>query len=189
MLADKRGRWSAVVSRDAAADGDFVYAVVTTGVYCRPSCGSRRPNPKNVRFHRTTADAERAGFRPCRRCKPDQAPLERLQAAKIAEICRAIERSDEMPSLDALARRAGLSRSHFHRLFKAVTGVTPRDYAAAHRTTRIKHELRKKGKTVTEAIYDAGFNSGGRFYERSGEVLGMTPTDYRSGGVQISDRL
>ena len=181
-------RWAAVVARDHRADGTFYYSVDTTGVYCRPSCGSRRANPKNVRFHRTTAEAERAGFRPCRRCKPDQPPLEQLHAAKVAAICRVIEAAETTPSLAALARRAGLSPYHFHRVFKAVTGVTPRAYAAAHRTTRVRNELEKRSKTVTEAIYDAGFNSGGRFYETSNQLLGMTPTDYRAGGAETEMR-
>jgi AraC family transcriptional regulator of adaptative response/methylated-DNA-[protein]-cysteine methyltransferase len=176
-------RWAAVVTRDRRADGVFYYSVDTTGVYCRPSCGSRRANPKNVRFHRTTTDATRAGFRPCRRCKPDQPSLEQLHAAKVAEICRVIEAADQTPSLAALAKRAGLSPYHFHRVFKAVTGVTPRAYAAGHRTARVRNELKKRSKTVTQAIYDAGFNSGGRFYESSDQVLGMTPTDYRAGGA------
>jgi AraC family transcriptional regulator, regulatory protein of adaptative response / methylated-DNA-[protein]-cysteine methyltransferase len=177
-------RWAVIVARDRRADGAFYYSVATTGVYCRPSCGSRRANPKNVRFHRTTADAERAGFRPCRRCKPDQPALEQIQAAKVADICRAIESAGETPGLADLARRAGLSPYHFHRVFKSVTGVTPRDYAAAHRSRRVRDELQKRSKTVTEAIYDAGFNSGGRFYETSGQLLGMTPTDYRAGGAE-----
>ena len=176
-------RWAAVVARDRSADGTFFYSVRTTGVYCRPSCASRRANPKNVRFHRTTADAERAGFRPCRRCKPEQPPIAQLHAAKVSEICRVIEAAAGMPTLAALAKRAGLSPYHFHRVFKAVTGVTPKAYAAAHRTKRVRNELNKRSKTVTEAIYDAGFNSGGRFYETSDQVLGMTPTDYRAGGA------
>jgi AraC family transcriptional regulator of adaptative response/methylated-DNA-[protein]-cysteine methyltransferase len=183
--AGNDGRWAAVVARDRQADGTFYYSVETTGVYCRPSCASRRANPENVRFHRTMADAERAGFRPCRRCKPDQPPLEQLQAARVAEICRVIEEADETPGLAALARRAGVSQYHFHRVFKAVTGVTPRAYAAAHRTERVRSELEKRSKTVTEAIYDAGFNSGGRFYETSDQRLGMTPTDYRAGGIDM----
>lgn len=178
-------RWSAVVARERRADGTFCYSVQTTGVYCRPSCGSRRANPKNVRFHHTAADAERAGFRPCRRCRPDRAPLERIHARKVADICRAIEAADTMPSLAGLARQAGLSPYHFHRVFKTVTGVTPRAYAAAHRTKRVRAELEKRSKTVTEAIYDAGFNSGGRFYETSNQLLGMTPTDYRAGGADM----
>jgi AraC family transcriptional regulator of adaptative response/methylated-DNA-[protein]-cysteine methyltransferase len=182
--AESDPRWAAIVARDRRADGTFYYSVATTGVYCRPSCGSRRANPKNVRFHRTTADAERAGFRPCRRCKPDQPALEQIQAAKVADICRVIESADETPGLADLARRAGLSPYHFHRVFKSVTGVTPRDYAAAHRSKRVRDELQKRSKTVTEAIYDAGFNSGGRFYETSGQLLGMTPTDYRAGGAE-----
>jgi AraC family transcriptional regulator of adaptative response/methylated-DNA-[protein]-cysteine methyltransferase len=188
VVADRDPRWAAVASRDRRADGLFYYSVDTTGVYCRPSCPSRRANPKNVRFHATTADAERAGFRPCRRCKPDQPPLGQLRAAKVAEICRAIETAEETPSLATLARRAGMSPYHFHRVFKAVTGVTPRAYAAAHRTKRVRRELEKEGKTVTAAIYDAGFNSGGRFYETSHQLLGMTPGHYRAGGVDTEIR-
>lgn len=181
--ADRDPRWAAVVARDRRADGTFYYSVATTGVYCRPSCGSRRANPKNVRFHRTAADAERAGFRPCRRCRPDGPSLAERQAAKIADICRLIESAEKTPSLSTLAQRAGLSAYHFHRLFKAVAGVTPRAYAAAHRAERVRRELGNPRKSVTAAIYDAGFNSGGRFYEAAAGVLGMTPTDYRSGGA------
>ena len=181
-------RWAAVVARDPQADGAFYYSVHTTGVYCRPSCASRRANPRNVRFHLTTADAERAGFRPCKRCKPNQPPLAELHAATIADICRVIEAAEETPGLAALARRAGLSRYHFHRVFKGMTGVTPKAYAAARRATRIRDELQKRSKTVTEAIYDAGFNSGGRFYETADQLLGMTPTDYRAGGADTEIR-
>src|SRR5712671_3801373 len=127
-------RWAAVVARDHQADGTFYYSVETTGVYCRPSCGSRRANPKNVRFHETAADAARAGFRPCRRCRPDQPTLEQLHAATVADVCRMIEAAEETPSLAVLAKRAGLSPYHFHRVFKAATGVTPKAYAAAQRT-------------------------------------------------------
>jgi AraC family transcriptional regulator, regulatory protein of adaptative response / methylated-DNA-[protein]-cysteine methyltransferase len=182
--ADIDPRWAAVMARDRRADGTFYYSVQTTGVYCRPSCASRRANPKNVRFHRTTADAERAGFRPCRRCRPDEPPLEQVRAGTIAGICRIIETADATPSLAALAKRADLSPYHFHRVFKAITGVTPRAYAAAHRTARVRDELTKTSKTVTEAIYDAGFSSGGRFYETSDQVLGMSPTNYRAGGTE-----
>jgi len=175
-------RWAAVIARDRSADGSFFYSVKTTGVYCRPSCAARLPNPKNVRFHRTTAEAERAGFRPCKRCKPDQAAPERQQAERIAKACRLIETSDEMPSLAQLAKAAGLSPHHFHRLFKGATGLTPRNYAAAHRTSRVQHALRHS-RTVTEAIYDAGYNSGGRFYAEADAMLGMTPSAYRAGGA------
>ena len=178
-------RWAAVVARDRRADGTFFYSVKTTGVYCRPSCGARRANPAHVQFHGTAAEAERAGFRPCRRCRPDQPPLEERYAARVADICRAIETADAVPSLATLAARAGLSPYHFHRVFKAATGVTPRAYADARRRARVHRELAKRNKTVTQAIYDAGFNSGGRFYASSGQLLGMTPTEYRDGGGRI----
>jgi AraC family transcriptional regulator, regulatory protein of adaptative response / methylated-DNA-[protein]-cysteine methyltransferase len=186
--AERDLRWTAVVARDRRADGAFYYSVETTGVYCRPSCPSRRANPKNVRFHGTIADAERAGFRPCQRCRPDRPPLEQQHAATIAEICRVIETAETMPPLAALAARAGLSPYYFHRVFKAVTGVTPRAYAAAGRNMRVRRELAQENKTVTEAIYDAGFNSSGRFYEASDQLLGMTPTAYRAGGVDTEIR-
>lgn len=181
-------RWASVVARDRAADGTFFYSVKTTGVYCRPSCAARRPNPANVGFHSTAADAERAGFRACRRCRPDQPPLAHVHAAAVAEICRAIEAADETPRLADLAQRAGLSPYHFHRIFRTVTGVTPRAYGEAHRTKRVRAELSKPAKSVTEAIYDAGFNSGGRFYESSDRLLGMTPTTYRAGGADTEIR-
>jgi AraC family transcriptional regulator of adaptative response/methylated-DNA-[protein]-cysteine methyltransferase len=174
-------RWARVKARDASADGDFFYSVATTGVYCRPSCAARPANPKNVAFHATTAEAEAAGFRACLRCKPDQPPKAQRDAALVARICREIEAAEEPPALEVLAQSAGLSPHHFHRMFKTVTGVTPRDYAAAHRATRVREGLTGEG-TVTEAIYDAGFNSAGRFYEQSGALLGMTPKDYRAGG-------
>jgi AraC family transcriptional regulator, regulatory protein of adaptative response / methylated-DNA-[protein]-cysteine methyltransferase len=174
-------RWKAVTARDRDADGKFYYSVKTTGVYCRPSCGSRQADPKNVAFYETCKDAERAGFRPCKRCKPDQPPADQQRAMLVASACRLIETAESMPSLAELAKNAGLSVPHFHRMFKAVTGLTPRGYAAAHRTKRVRDELRKSA-TVTEAIYGAGFGSGGRFYESSDAILGMTPTDYRAGG-------
>jgi AraC family transcriptional regulator, regulatory protein of adaptative response / methylated-DNA-[protein]-cysteine methyltransferase len=180
-------RWAAVVARDRGADGTFYYSVATTGVYCRPSCGSRRPNPRNVRFYETTAEAARAGFRPCRRCRPDRPPLEQVHAARVAEACRLIETAEKTPALAALAKRAGLSPYHFHRVFKATTGVTPKAYAAAHRAKRVRDEL-TGSRTVTEAIYDAGFNSASRFYETSGQFLGMTPTDFRAGGADMEIR-
>jgi AraC family transcriptional regulator, regulatory protein of adaptative response / methylated-DNA-[protein]-cysteine methyltransferase len=180
-------RWAAVVARDAAADGTFFYSVETTGVYCRPSCAARPARPENVAFHLTTTAAEKAGFRACKRCKPDQAPLAEQQAGQIAELCRFIEGAETTPSLAELASRAGLSVYHLHRVFKAITGLTPRAYAAAHRAERVRAGLGKSG-TVTEAIYDAGYNSNGRFYETSNQVLGMTPTSYRAGGANTEIR-
>jgi AraC family transcriptional regulator of adaptative response/methylated-DNA-[protein]-cysteine methyltransferase len=175
-------RWASVVSRDRSADGAFLYSVETTGVYCRPSCSARRANPKNVRFHRSVADAEAAGFRPCKKCKPDQPSQAERYAVAVTAACRSIEAADELPSLAALAAGAGLSPHHFHRVFKAVTGVTPKIYAAAHRAQRVRDRLATSA-TVTEAIYEAGFNSNSRFYEKSTEMLGMTPTAWRAGGI------
>jgi AraC family transcriptional regulator, regulatory protein of adaptative response / methylated-DNA-[protein]-cysteine methyltransferase len=175
-------RWAAVIRRDRGADGTFYYSVRTTGVYCRPSCAARRPNRENVQFHRTRAEAERAGFRPCMRCRPDQPALGEQQAATIAGICRRLESAEAMPGLAALAKQAGLSLHHFHRVFKKITGLTPREYAGAHRATRVRAEL-KRSRTVTDAIYESGFSSDGRFYATSDQMLGMTPTEYRKGGA------
>ena len=180
-------RWASVVARDRAADGAFYYSVHTTGVYCRPSCAARLANPKNVRFHLTCADAEQAGFRACKRCKPGQPSLEKVHADAVADACRLIEGADVTPTLAALARAAGLNPYHFHRVFKAVTGVTPKAYAAAHRASRVRDEL-KRTDTVTQAIYSAGFNSGGRFYAQSDAVLGMTPREFRAGGADTEIR-
>ncbi len=174
-------RWAALAARDAAADGAFFYSVRTTGVYCRPSCAARPARPENVAFHATTDDAEAAGFRPCKRCKPDQAPLAQRNAEAVAAACRLIESAEEAPGLEALAAEAGMSPFHFHRIFKSVTGVTPKAYADARRAERVRRALGETS-TITEAIYDAGFNSGGRFYEQSDRVLGMTPTRFRAGG-------
>lgn len=174
-------RWRAVERRDRAADGSFVYCVRTTGVYCRPSCAARLPRRENVAFHATCADAERAGFRPCKRCRPNEPALVQAQAAAVAKACRLIEQAEEAPSLAVLAQAAGLSRFHFHRVFKAVTGVTPKAYADAHRGQRVRTELTSTD-TVTQAIYGAGFNSNGRFYAAAPGLLGMTPTEFRAGG-------
>ena len=175
-------RWTAVLARDRAADGRFVYAVRSTGVYCRPSCPSRRPRPENVAFYASGAEAEQAGFRPCRRCHPEDVPLESQHTAKVAELCRYIDSADHVPTLDELSRHAGWSPHHLHRLFKAATGLTPRAYAVALRARRIRREL-ADGAGVTEAIYEAGYNSNGRFYAEADEILGMTPRRYRAGGA------
>ena len=163
-------RWARVLARDASADGAFVYAVKTTGVYCLPSSPSRLPRPENVEFFDTAADAEAAGYRPSRRASPDQTTARAQQSALVAAACRRIEASDTPPSLDVLARDAGLSTYHFHRLFKSVTGLTPKAYADAHRARKLRAQL-GRGSSVTEAIYDAGFNASSRFYEASDHVL------------------
>ncbi len=178
-------RWSALLRRDRSADGVFFYSVASTGVFCRPSCGARAPRPENVSFFRTAEEAEAAGYRACKRCKPkERSPADEM-AGRIADACRAIERSESAPSLQVLADEAGVSRFHFHRTFKAMMGVTPVQYAAAQRTTRIRESL-GRSNTVTEAIYDAGFASSSRFYEGADRALGMTPTEFRDGGARAT---
>jgi AraC family transcriptional regulator of adaptative response/methylated-DNA-[protein]-cysteine methyltransferase len=184
-LTSSDPRWASVVARDPKADGAFFYSVRTTGVYCRPSCAARLARPENVAFHATREEAERAGFRPCKRCKPDATT--QSHAGAIAEACRYIEQAEEPPALNELARRSGLSVYHFHRVFKAVTGLTPKAYAAAHRDRRVRSALGGNG-SVTDAIYDAGYQSNGRFYEKSLQVLGMTPSAFKAGGVSNSIR-
>jgi AraC family transcriptional regulator, regulatory protein of adaptative response / methylated-DNA-[protein]-cysteine methyltransferase len=175
-------RWARIVARDKTADGRLWYSVSTTGVYCRPSCPSRTANPENVQLHDTLESAKATGFRPCKRCNPDGPSIECENAVLVAKACRIIERSEEEPSLEELADAVGRSPSYFHRMFKAATGVTPKEYAAAHRAKRVRQGL-ASGNSVTEAIYDAGFNSSGRFYEKSTDMLGMTPSQYRAGGT------
>lgn len=179
MAIDPDAAYDAVLAR--APDADFVYAVVTTGVYCRTSCRARRPRRENARFFRTTAEARAAGYRPCKRCRPDAAPADVRVAERIAELCRAIDgRIDDPPTLADLADQAGLSPSHTHRLFKRVTGLTPRGYAQARRAQRFREGL-AGAPTVTAAIYEAGFGSSSRCYEKADAMLGMTPSAYRAG--------
>jgi AraC family transcriptional regulator of adaptative response/methylated-DNA-[protein]-cysteine methyltransferase len=180
-------RWASLMARSTEADGTFVYSVRTTGVYCRPSCAARRPKPENVRFHPTREEAETAGFRPCKRCRPDQPSLLEQHAAKVTLACRLIETSPAIPSLEALASEAGLSPFHFHRVFKAITGLTPRAYGAAHRGKRVRAELARSG-TVTRAIYESGYGSNAQFYGEADEMLGMAPTTYRAGGPNTEIR-
>jgi AraC family transcriptional regulator, regulatory protein of adaptative response / methylated-DNA-[protein]-cysteine methyltransferase len=175
-------RWARIVARDKTADGCFWYSVSTTGIYCRPSCPSRTANRKNVQLHDTLAAAKATGSRPCKRCNPDGISIEGENAAIIAQACRLIEDSEEEPSLNGLAEAVGRSPSYFHRMFKAITGLTPKDYAVAHRAAKVRQGL-DSGNSVTEAMYDAGFNSSGRFYAKSTGLLGMTPTQYRAGGA------
>lgn len=186
-LTERDPRWASVVARDASADGRFWYSVATTGVYCRPSCASRLARPENIRFHATREAAERAGFRPCKRCKPDQPSLAERHAARIVDACRFIEESEQAPGLEDLASRAGMSPYHFHRVFKAITGLTPKSYAGADRAGRMRREL-ARGARVTDAIYESGYGSSSRFYAKSGEMLGMTPSRYRAGGSEAAIR-
>jgi AraC family transcriptional regulator of adaptative response/methylated-DNA-[protein]-cysteine methyltransferase len=174
-------KWDAVRRRDPAADGHFFFAVKTTGVYCLPSCAARPARRENVAFYTARAEAERAGFRPCKRCRPDAPPRSEREAALVGAACRDIESAEETPRLADLAARAGVSPYHFHRMFKRIVGVTPKSYAAAHRNGRVQQSLRL-GSDVTAAIYEAGFNSSGRFYDVAPEILGMKPSVYRNGG-------
>jgi AraC family transcriptional regulator of adaptative response/methylated-DNA-[protein]-cysteine methyltransferase len=175
-------RWAAVLARDPAADSQFVYAVKTTGVYCRPSSPTRLPRPENVEFFDSAEGAEAAGYRPSRRAARDATTVAAQHAARVADACRRIEASDEAPRLADLAEPTGLSPHHFHRIFKAVTGLTPKAYADAHRARKVREQL-SRGGSVTEALYDAGFNASSRFYETANHVLGMRPADYRAGGT------
>ncbi len=183
----KDPRWAAVAGRDRKADGKFFFAVRTTGVYCRPSCGARTPRPENVVFFLTPDDAEKAGFRPCRRCHPEQSSEGARYAEWIVALCRLIEASDTMPSLQTLADAAGISKYHLQRRFKAATGLSPRAYGMAHRARKVRENL-SDGSRVTETIYAAGYNSSGRFYADADQMLGMTPGDFRRGGVNVEIR-
>ncbi len=181
-LSDDEAKWAAVVARDCAADDRFWYAVSTTGVYCRPSCPARRAKREHVRFYDSREQAELAGFRPCRRCRPEQPKLAQRYARMVTQACRLIETAQGTPNLAVLAQAAGVSRYHFHRLFKTIAGVTPKAYASAYRENRMR-EILAQSNSVTDAIYDAGFNSSGRFYATYGPMLGMPPADFRCGGV------
>jgi AraC family transcriptional regulator of adaptative response/methylated-DNA-[protein]-cysteine methyltransferase len=178
---DDEQRWLAVTRRDAAADGTFYYAVRTTGVYCRPSCAARPARRENVSFHETREAAVRAGFRACKRCRPDGPSTREQQSALITAACHQIQTASSQPNLQTLAAAAGMSRFHFHRVFKQITGMTPKAYAMAHRTRLVQQEL-AEGSSVTDAIYAAGYNSNSRFYANSSADLGMKPSELRHGG-------
>ena len=180
-FTDDEARWDAVRRRDRAADEAFYYSVYTTGVYCRASCAARLPKRQNVAFHLTCAEAEAAGFRPCKRCRPNELGLDARRAAAVAKACALIDAAEDMPKLETLADAVELSPFHFHRVFKSVTGLTPKAYADGRRAQRVRAEL-TRSETVTEAIYGAGFNSNGRFYAEADHLLGMTPTEFRAGG-------
>jgi AraC family transcriptional regulator of adaptative response/methylated-DNA-[protein]-cysteine methyltransferase len=173
-------RWAVVSAGLVQAGDSFVYAVRTTGIYCRPGCASRRPRRENVRFFDEPALARMAGYRPCLRCRPDQDRPD-PDADSVALACRLIEAAETPPSLTVLAAAVGLSPFHFQRRFKAAVGLTPAAYARARRSQRIREALAGDGP-VTEAIYAAGFNSSGRFYEAAADSLGMTPTAFKKGG-------
>jgi len=180
--ASQDPRWAAILARDPAADGHFVYGVRTTGVYARPSSAARLPRPENVDFFESAQAAEAAGYRASRRVGADRSAVAARRADLVASICRLIERTETPPSLHELAAQVGMSPYHLHRIFKGVTGLTPRAYAVAQRARRMRTQLTLGQGTITDAIYQAGFNSSSRFYESSDRVLGMRPTNYRAGG-------
>lgn len=180
--ATDEARWQAVLDRDPKADGTFFTCVHTTGIYCRPTCPARRPHRANVSFATTREEARRAGFRSCKRCTPDdETSFPQRQAETIARACDRLQTSEDRLTLEQLAAEFGMSPFHFHRVFKQVTGLTPKAYADAHRTERVRDRM-TAATSVTAAIYDAGYAANGRFYETSGQTLGMTPTRYRAGG-------
>ena len=185
---EQDSRWTAVLRRDAGLDGTFVYAVRTTGVYCRPSCPARRPKPTNVSFFADAFEAEKSGYRGCKRCVPNGAPPTMERPALVVEACRRIEGADVPPTLADLAAGLGVSTFHFHRIFKAATGLTPKAYGVAHRSRRVRAKLDSPGAGVTAAIYDAGFGSNSRFYETADAMLGMTPTAFKNGGANVAIR-
>ena len=175
-------RWQAVLDRDAQKDGQFVFAVSSTGVYCRPSCSAKHPRRENVSFFRSPEEAESAGYRACLRCRP-RSEGENLQDEAVKAVCRYIEgHLDEPLTLAMLSHRVGLSAYHLQRTFKAALGITPRAYADSCRMDQFKRNLRA-GHAVTRAIYDAGYGSSSRVYEKTGAQLGMTPDEYRRGAV------
>lgn len=175
-------RWDGVLRKDATLDGEYFFAVITTGIYCRPSCPSRAPKRINVRFYTSTAAARADGFRACLRCAPDGLSKREQQTQAVLQACRLIEASEARISLHALAEKVGLSPHHFHRIFKDVSGVTPHDYYKARQIAQLGQSI-KNANSVTDAIYAAGFSSSGRFYENTSAMLGMTPTAFKSGGV------
>jgi AraC family transcriptional regulator of adaptative response/methylated-DNA-[protein]-cysteine methyltransferase len=180
-------RWNAVLSRDCNADGAFLYAVTTTGVYCRPSCPSRRPKRENVVFFSDWRAAERAGYRACRKCSPRSPSLQTAAPAAVTHACKLIDQVSEPPRLKDLAAAVGLSPFYLHRLFKQTLGITPKAYAAQRRTQRFKDALHPDA-TVTSALYAAGFNSTSRCYESIGDALGMIPTKYKNGAAGLRIR-
>lgn len=177
-------RWQSVLGRDRAADGSFVFAVRTTGIYCRPSCPARAARPENVTFFDGPEAAEAAGFRACLRCHPKalSGPAE-FRTELIAEACRILAQAPQKMPLEEIADRIGLSARQFHRLFRDVTGLTPARWAEAHRAERLRTALSSGETSVTEAIFEAGFASTGRFYAAADGILGMTPSAWKDGGA------
>lgn len=175
--------WQAVCERDARADGQFVFAVLTTGVCCRPTCRSRRALRENVRFYPDVATAQAEGFRPCKRCQPEKSDPQQQKVEKVAAACRLLEQETPM-TLEALARQAALSPFHFHRLFKSVTGMTPKAWQQAWRARRLREAL-GQGAKITDAALSAGFPDNSSYYQQADAALGMTARQFRRGGEDL----
>jgi AraC family transcriptional regulator of adaptative response/methylated-DNA-[protein]-cysteine methyltransferase len=180
---DAQRRWQAVLQRLPEADGQFFYAVSTTGIFCRPSCPARRPRREHVRFFEDARAAERAGYRACKRCLPAGISGPERHATLIARACRRIEASAQLPAVAELARLAAMSRFHFQRVFKRVTGLSPKAYMEAQRADRLRATL-PRSRRVTDALHDAGFNSSTRFHARTAAALGMPARAFRAGGPE-----
>ncbi|MFA3777091.1 bifunctional transcriptional activator/DNA repair enzyme AdaA [Yersinia sp. 1652 StPb PI] len=176
--------WVALINRQVNDNEQFVYGVITTGVYCYPCSPTKLPRPENVIFFDSAAEAEAAGFRVSKRVGMDQETLAKKYAAIVVDVCRHIDTSDSLYTLSDLAEKAGLSSSHFHRVFKKITGLTPKEYGQASRGSRVREQL-TQSVTITDAMYEAGYNSNSRFYEASQSILGMKPSEYRSGGTNV----
>jgi AraC family transcriptional regulator of adaptative response/methylated-DNA-[protein]-cysteine methyltransferase len=181
--------WTAVSQRDRSFDGVIYYAVRSTGIYCQPSCPSRRPRRDNVEFFTQPQNAERAGFRPCRRCRPNEVRTTSEHVEIVRRACRYVEQNLESSlTLEEIAQAAGVSGGFLHRTFKALTGITPRQYVEARRLNAFKLELRLNQRSVTDAIYEAGYGSSSRLYERASEFIGMSPRQYRTGAPETQIR-
>ncbi len=175
-------RWNAVVGREQSADECFYYAVMTTGIFCRPSCSSKLPNRENVEYFISSQDAQASGYQPCKKCKPTGTTVNEEVEQKIIKACRIIENSNTVPKLVDLAKELGLSPYYFHRLFKKVVGITPKQFASGHRSRRLSNSLKSR-ESITEAFYDAGFSSSSGVYNKNQDQLSMKPKEYRAGGV------
>ncbi|WP_054992366.1 bifunctional transcriptional activator/DNA repair enzyme AdaA, partial [Pseudomonas syringae pv. coryli] len=180
-------RWNVLINRRSGIGADFVYGVVTTGIYCKPCSPTKLPKPENVVFFDTEGEAEAAGFRPSMRGNSDQESVAIKHAAAVSEACRLIDTFDSVPNLSDLAEKVGMSSFHFHRTFKKLTGLTPKAYSVASLRSRVKVQL-SHDVTITSALYEAGFNSNSRFYEASQKMLGMKPSEYRAGGANVDIR-
>jgi len=180
-FSTEENRWEAVVHRMQQSDGEFLYGVITTGIYCRPVCSSRKPNRENIQFFDTPHQAENAGFRPCKRCSPHQEIAPNSTIDIVTKACQIIEESEKEPTLNQLAEMVGLSPYHFHRLFKKTLGITPKQYAGVNRQNRVRTNL-QQNETITDTIYKSGYESSSRFYENAASSLGMKPSEFQKGG-------